>query len=61
MMTKSPCDKACPDRTVTCHGFCKRYKEWQDIHEMELDEKRRAKEAGVYHQRFQQKRRRGQV
>jgi len=60
-MTKSPCDKACPDRTVTCHGFCRRYKEWQEIHEKELAEKRAAIAAGAYTQRRQKKCRRGQI
>ena len=61
MMTRSPCDKACPDRTVTCHGFCKRYKEWQEIHEKELAEKRAVVEAGAYEQRRRIRRRRGQI
>lgn len=25
---KFPC-KGCTDRTITCHGVCKRYKEWK--------------------------------
>ena len=25
---KNPC-KGCTDRTVTCHGVCKRYQDWK--------------------------------
>lgn len=31
-MKKNPC-KGCTDRTVTCHGVCRRYQEWQDENE----------------------------
>jgi hypothetical protein len=24
-----PC-KECTERTITCHGFCERYKDWKD-------------------------------
>lgn len=27
-----PC-KGCTDRTLTCHGFCKRYKDWKQERE----------------------------
>lgn len=27
-----PC-KGCQDRTITCHGGCKRYQEWKSEHE----------------------------
>jgi hypothetical protein len=30
---KCPC-KGCTDRTVTCHGVCKRYEEWKKEHEI---------------------------
>ena len=60
-MTKSPCGRDCPKRTVTCHGFCKEYKDWHEIHEKELAEKRTIIEAGAYEQRRRIRRRRGQV
>jgi hypothetical protein len=31
-MKKSPCN-GCTNRTVTCHGVCRRYQEWQDENE----------------------------
>ena len=31
---KCPC-RGCTDRTVTCHGVCKRYQEWKKEHEDE--------------------------
>ena len=30
-----PC-KGCTDRTLTCHGFCQRYKEWKAEHAAEM-------------------------
>lgn len=35
---KCPC-KDCTDRTLTCHGFCTRYKEWKE----ELEKKNEAR------------------
>ena len=32
----SPC-KGCTDRTLTCHGFCKRYQAWKEEHEAEME------------------------
>lgn len=29
---KCPC-KGCNDRTVTCHGACKKYSEWKEWHD----------------------------
>ena len=31
---KCPC-RGCTDRTITCHGVCARYKEWQKYNEDE--------------------------
>lgn len=28
MRKKAPC-KGCQERTLTCHGFCEKYKEWK--------------------------------
>jgi len=28
MNVKSPCDRSCPNRSITCHGECKDYIEW---------------------------------
>lgn len=38
-MTSNPCFK-CEDRTAGCHSTCKRYLEWQRIHQKELDQRR---------------------
>ena len=27
-MSRAPC-KGCQDRTITCHGVCRRYEEWK--------------------------------
>lgn len=32
MAKSGPC-RGCPDRTVTCHGFCKRYQDWKKEHD----------------------------
>ena len=32
MKNVCPC-KGCEDRTVTCHGVCKRYKDWKAAEE----------------------------
>lgn len=34
--TKAPC-KDCPDRKVGCHSVCKKYIEWQQVHNMETE------------------------
>lgn len=33
-MMKNPC-KGCFDRTITCHGVCRRYQDWTQEHEKE--------------------------
>ena len=30
---KNPCTKDCPNRTITCHGVCKRYQAWKEEQE----------------------------
>ena len=39
-MRKTPPCKGCFDRTVTCHGFCQKYKQWR----AEQDEENRKRE-----------------
>lgn len=34
--TKAPC-KDCPDRKVGCHSECKKYIEWKQIHDREVE------------------------
>ena len=29
MRRKAPCSADCERRTITCHSFCKEYKEWK--------------------------------
>ena len=37
---RCPC-RGCPDRTITCHGFCERYRDWREVFEKEKEWKRR--------------------
>ena len=37
-----PCDRHCPQRSEDCHGKCKKWKEWDELHKLALEEKRRA-------------------
>ena len=39
---KCPC-RGCTDRTITCHGVCKRYQEWKKEHEDEKEWLRKQK------------------
>ena len=45
---KCPC-RDCPNRTLTCHGFCKEYKAWKDWRE-EVNRKKAA-ESSTWHSR----------
>ena len=33
-MSRCPC-RVCTDRTLTCHGVCRKYQEWKKEHENE--------------------------
>lgn len=35
-MTKSPCNRKCPERAAGCHAGCPRYAEWSEKHAAEL-------------------------
>lgn len=43
-MSKCPC-RGCPDRTITCHGVCRKYQEWKAEHEKALEEMRKQRSA----------------
>lgn len=36
MAKSGPC-RGCPDRTVTCHGFCKKYQDWKKEHDEAME------------------------
>ena len=44
MRTKPPCSKDCFKRTITCHQFCQRYKDWKAEDQRRKAEKDKAKE-----------------
>jgi len=35
-MKSGPC-RGCPDRTVTCHGFCEKYQAWKKEHDEAME------------------------
>ena len=39
---KNPC-KGCTDRTITCHGVCRKYETWKKEHENEQEWLRKQK------------------
>lgn len=47
---KCPC-KDCPDRTITCHRFCSRYKEWK-AHIDEINAQKQLEKAGCPYRAF---------
>lgn len=36
---KCPC-RGCPDRTITCHGVCKKYQDWREVFDREKEWRR---------------------
>ena len=44
MLTKPPCGKDCPKRSVHCHSTCKEFKIYEDTHAKEMSDIRKAKE-----------------
>lgn len=44
MRKKPPCSQDCFDRTMTCHQFCQRYKDWKKEDQQRKAEKDAAKE-----------------
>ena len=46
MRKKPPCANHCEKRTLTCHSFCKEYKEWKK--EIEKENKARQQEHEKY-------------
>lgn len=44
MRTKPPCSQDCFDRTITCHQFCRRYKEWKIEDQKRKEERYKEKE-----------------
>lgn len=43
-MTKAPC-KDCPDRKAGCHTVCKKYLEWQKVHDREFEAMRKQRDS----------------
>lgn len=44
MRKRPPCYPDCPERTITCHQFCQRYKDWKKEDQKRTAEKNAAKE-----------------
>ena len=44
MRKPPPCFPECPERTMTCHQFCQKYKEWKAEDQIRKEEKDKAKE-----------------
>lgn len=40
MRPHCPCN-GCNERTLTCHGFCSKYKEWKALLETEYEERKK--------------------
>jgi hypothetical protein len=46
MGNNCPCH-GCLDRTITCHGVCKKYQEWKKVHEAEMFEQNEERKKGA--------------
>ena len=44
MRKRPPCYPECPERTMTCHQFCQRYKSWKADDQKRKEEADAAKE-----------------
>lgn len=44
MRKKPPCFPECTERTMTCHQFCQRYKDWKSEDQKRKEAKDKAKE-----------------
>ena len=53
MRKKPPCFPDCPDRTITCHQFCRRYKDWkaEDQRQKEIRDREKEREWITYSER----------